>query len=455
MPLHSRGRGGLAAGLALIAVLLLHAMAAAAGQPRVEVLHATGEINPVFASYVERGIRQAADDGAELLVVEIDTPGGLDSSMRQIIQAIVSSPVPVVVYVYPPGARAASAGLFITESAHVAAVAPDTNVGSAHPVGIGPNGQTQAIDPVEEAKVTNDAVAFIRGLATNRGRNADWSEQAVRQSVNVPAEQAVELKVVDLEATSLTDLLQKLDGRTVKLANGTRTLDLKNAEIVDLPTTIVEQIWQAVSDPTLAYILMTLGVYALIYEVTSPGAILPGVLGVIFLVVGLFSLGTLPINLAGLALIVFGFALLVAEVLILPGSGVLAAGGLASIAIGSLLLMNGASAEARIAPWALLAVIVVSAAFFAILTRGVLAVTRRRPTTGREGMVGVEGVAREELAPDGQVFVRGERWEASTRGAPIPRGGRIRVVGLAGLRLFVEPAKERTMVDAGRADRNA
>jgi membrane-bound serine protease (ClpP class) len=423
-----------------VALLLMPpAVARAAGPSHVDVLHATGVVDPVFAGYVDQGIRQAEQDGAQAVIVELDTPGGLDTSMREIIQTMVNAQVPVVIYVYPPGARAASAGLFITQAAHVAAMAPDTNIGSAHPVGLSATGQTQAIDPVEEAKVTNDAVALIRGLATNRGRNADWVEQAVRQSVNVPAEQAVELKVVDLEASSLSDLLQKLDGRTVQLRSGPQTLSLKDAEIVDLPPSFLEQIWHAVSDPTVAYILMTLGVYALIYEVTSPGAIVPGVLGVLFLVIGLFALGTLSVNLAGLALIVFGFALLVAEVLVLPGSGLLAAGGLISLLIGSLLLMTGTSAAGGIAPVAVIAVIVFTAGFFAIVSRGVIAVSRRRPTTGREGLVGAEGVARSELNLAGRVFVHGELWEAATTAGPIAAGQRVRVVGLKGLRLFVEP----------------
>src|SRR5262249_41276031 len=243
----------------LLGILLFAAPALADEGPHVDVLRATGTINPVFAGYIQRGIARAESDGAQVVVIEIDTPGGLDTSMRQIVQAIDNSTVPVVVYVYPPGARAASAGLFVMQAAHVAAMAPDTNVGSAHPIGLSPSGQTQQIDPVEEAKVTNDAVALIRGLATSRGRNANWVEQAVRESVNVGVDQAIELHVVDLKANNLPDLLQQLDGRTVTMLQGTRKLSTANAQIDELPTTPIDDVWQTLGDPTLAYILMTLG----------------------------------------------------------------------------------------------------------------------------------------------------------------------------------------------------
>jgi membrane-bound serine protease (ClpP class) len=322
-------------------------------------------------------------------------------------------------------------------------MAPDTNVGSAHPVGLSPTGQTQPIDPVEEAKVTNDAVALIRGLATSRGRNADWVEQAVRQSVNVGVDQAVNQHVVDLKANDVSDLLRQLDGRTVKLAGGAVTLHTANAPADEYPMTILDQLGQALADPTLAYILMTLGVYALIYEVTHPGAIVPGVLGVVLLVIGLFALGTLSVSLAGMALVVFGFVLLAAEVVVVPGSGVLAIGGVGSLVLGSLLLMNDAPPESRVAPWAVAAVVLVSAGFFAILGRGVLAVRRRPASTGREGLLRAGGVALTDLSPAGQVLVHGEIWRADLAPgfASIAKGKPVFVVAVNGLTLTVAPAE--------------
>ena len=430
----------IALGLALLAL----APAGAAPTRRVDVLRARGVINPIMAGYVTRGIDRGEADGAEAVVVELDTPGGLDTSMREIIQAILDSDVPVVVYVSPPGGRAASAGLFITMAAHVAAMAPSTNIGSAHPVSIGGGGIAGQEQPPPDQtmtdKVTNDAVALIKGLAQRRGRNADWAERAVRESVNVTDAEALRLGVVDLVADDLPSLLAQLDGREVVLARGSRTLHTASAavEVVDLG--FVERFLHLISDPNIAYILLTVGVYGLIYELASPGAILPGVAGVLALVLAFFSLGMLPINYAGLALILFGFALMVAEVLFVPGVGALAAGGVVSLLLGSALLLSGAPGYLSLSPWVIGSVVATTAGFFLIVLRGVVRTYRRPPSTGVSGLLGSEGVARTDLSPEGMVFVQGELWRARVKDGSIPRGARVEVMAVEGLSLVVRRA---------------
>lgn len=404
----------------------------------VLVLPAEGVVNPVLASYITRGIDLARATGAEALVVELDTPGGLDSSMREIIQATLASDVPVIFYVYPPGGRAASAGLFLTMAGHVAAMAPSTNIGSAHPVG----GEGQALDETMSAKVTNDAVALIRGLAARRGRNADWAERAVRESVNVPAEQALELHVVDLVAPDLPTLLRDVDGREVQLASGPRVLHTAGLPVETVEMGFLERLLHLISDPTIAYILMSVGTYGLIYELASPGAIFPGVAGVLAIVLALYSLGTLPIDYAALVLIGFGFILLVADLAFMPGVGILAGGGLVSLTLGSLLLLYTLPPYMTLSPYAVVGVVGTTALFFFVVMRGVIRVSRRPPAIGESAMVGQRGTARSDVQPSGgMVFVDGELWKARTADGPVARGDAIEVVGIDGLTLIVRKAK--------------
>ncbi len=436
-----RGRAlliAVAIGLAVWTVLA--ATAGAQGQAQVHVGRIEGVINPVMASYVQRTISAAEQANATAVVLEMDTPGGLMESMRSITGTILNARVPVVVYVAPPGARAASAGVFVTMSAHVAAMAPNTNIGSAHPVSIG---EGQQMDETMAEKVVNDAVAQIRDMAERRGRNADWAEKAVRESVNINSREAVETKVVDLIADDLAGLLRAIDGRQVTLADGrTVTLATRDAAIVRTTMNPVEAFLHAIADPTIAYIMLTLGINALIFELASPGAVLPGVVGVILILLALYALGTLPVNLTGFLLVIVGFGLLLGEVLIAPGYGALGVGGVIALVMGSIILMQASSSFLAVSPYAVAGVLIVTFAFFFIALRGVIRSRRRQVTTGQQGLIGAVGVARTALNPRGYVFVQGERWEAISEEGPVPAGKSVRVLGVQGLTLLVVPESE-------------
>jgi membrane-bound serine protease (ClpP class) len=424
--------------------LLWSAVAVSAKQdegPRALVLQARGVVNPVMSIYIQRGLAEARDQNYEAVVIELDTPGGLDTSMREIIQAMLDSDVPVVVYVYPPGGRAASAGLFITMASHVAAMSPNTNIGSAHPVGIGSSsgGDQAAPDPNMTAKVENDAAAYIRSLAERRGRNAAWAERGVRESVNVHEREALELHIVEYVANDLTSLLAQIDGREVQLARQTRQLHTAGATTVEFLMNPLESLMHSLADPNIALILITLGTYGLIYELASPGAIFPGIVGVIALVLAFFALGMLPISYAGLALLVFGFALLIAEVLVAPGVGILAFGGMASLVVGSLLLVDASVSSVTVSPVLTAAIAGSSALFFLVLIRGVRRAYVRRPATGQTALVGQIATARTDLAPDGVVYVDGELWRARITEGTVKAGDRVRAERVDGLTLIVRP----------------
>jgi membrane-bound serine protease (ClpP class) len=423
--------------LCLLAGMVL--AASAEGERQVDVLEVRGAITPTIANYIERGIDQAERDGAAAVVIQLDTPGGLDDAMRRIMQRIIASKVPVIVYVYPPGGRAASAGLFITEAAHVAVMAPDTNIGSAHPVQLG--GATP--DKTMTEKVENDAVAILRSVAGTRGRNVDWVEQAVRQSVNVPAREALELKVVDLVAPDYPALLAAVDGRQVQLATGPATIHTADAELHRLPMSWSEQVIQTISDPNIAYLLMTVGMYGLIYELANPGTWLPGVIGAIALVVGLYALGTLPVNWAALALIALAFALFLADVFVTSGHGGLTAAGIVTLALGSLFLFSGGDTDLRVSPWVVGGVVLGSGGFFLLVVRAVYRSRWRPPSVGGEALVGQVGTVLRDLTPEGQVRVAGEQWRARLEpaaAAPICRGAKVQVVAVDGLTLTVQPS---------------
>ncbi|MBI3966760.1 MAG: nodulation protein NfeD [Chloroflexi bacterium] len=406
--------------------------------PFVYVLDYKGTINPAAAQYLERAISAAERDGANAVVIVLDTPGGLASSMGDITRRIINARVPVVVYVGPSGARAASAGLFITMAAHVAAMAPSTNIGSASVVSGGPSSGGDDMSDTMRRKVTNDAVANIRGMAELRGRNADWAEQAVRDAVNVSSREALELKVIDLLAEDVPALIRQIHGREVTLVTGPVRLDLANAQLRPLGMTAFESVLATVAEPTVAYILFIVGVNGLIYELASPGSILPGVVGVIALLLALYGLGTLSVNFAGIALIVFAFALLVAELKV-QSSGILGVGGIVSLVLGSLLLFDPAEGLA-VSPLAIATVAIFTAIFFAVVIRLGIRALRSPVDTGREGLFGAHGEARSDLRPRGQVFVHGERWLATTEDGEIFAGQPIRVVAVDGLHLRVRAA---------------
>jgi membrane-bound serine protease (ClpP class) len=455
-------RAALAALLAAMALLLCSALGAAAdASAPVDVIPLNAAINPITAGYIEHDLQQAQRDNAAAAIIELDTPGGLDSAMRQIIRAMSSSSVPVVVYVSPPGARAGSAGVFITMAADVAAMAPSTNIGAAHPVGLPgqpsqpspsgqPTGAAQGTQPsqsappqsdsdVEATKVLNDSVAYIRSLAESHGRNADWAEQAVRQSVSVSNQQALDQHIVDLQANSMADLLAKLDGRTIRRPDGTTmTLHTAGASVQRLPMSPFEELLSYIADPTVAYLLMLVGVYGVIFELASPGAILPGVLGGLALILGLLSLGMLPVNYAGLALMLFSFLLFVADIK-MPTHGILTAGGILSFLLGSFALFNTGPSGLGIAIPIILGVTAATALFFTSIVRLGVRARKARPTTGVYELIGKVGEARSDLKPKGSVWVNGEWWKAQSA-EPVESGAKVEVLDVDGLTLVVRKA---------------
>lgn len=396
----------------------------------VQVITYDGIINPVAAEFMTRAIRDAERDRAEALVIRLDTPGGLDTSMRLIIKEISASEVPVIVYVAPTGARAASAGVFITLAAHVAAMAPGTNIGAAHPVAMG--GQ---MDKEMKKKVENDAAAYIRSIAAQRGRNEQWAEDAVRNSVSVTEKDAVRLKVVDLTAESLDTLFAAVDGRTVT-TTGKRVLHMKGADVKQIEMGFRFRLLRALSDPNIAFVLMSLGMAGLFFELSNPGLILPGVVGTIALILALYSFQTLPINYAGLALILLGVILFIAEIKV-TSYGLLTVGGIIAMLLGSLMLIDTTVPFLRLS-WSVVipTVLTMSLFFVATVTLAVRA-HRLRPISGREGLIGMVGVATTDLTPGGTVIVHGELWDAESP-EPLRQGDAVEVVSVENLRLRVK-----------------
>jgi len=401
-----------------------------------------GAIGPASADFVRRALQRAERDKAQLAVLRIDTPGGLDTSMRQIIKDILASPVPVAAFVSPSGSRAASAGTFILYASHLAAMAPGTNLGAASPVAIGMPQQKDEKKGGESGtdtlmrKATNDAVAYIRGLAQLRGRNADWAERAVREAVSLPADEALKLKVIDLVAEDVPALLKKLDGRTLTAGGSPITLQTAGAAAVEMELDWRTRILAVITNPTIAYLLILVGIYALIFEFMNPGLVLPGVVGAISLLVALYALHLLPVNYAGLALIVLGIAFMVAEAF-LPAFGSLGIGGLIAFVLGSIILIDADVPGLEI-PYELIGGAAAASAAFLILVLGMVVRGRRRPVvTGREQMIGAAGEALEDFEREGWARVRGESWRVRSH-APVRQGQRLRVTAMEGLVLTVE-----------------
>jgi membrane-bound serine protease (ClpP class) len=434
--------------------LLAGAVGAQAGSPAL-VVKVEGIINPVLADYVSRQIDLAEQREAAAIVLVLDTPGGLDTSMRQIIQRILSSRVPIVVYVGPPGARAASAGVYISYAAHIAAMAPNTNIGSATPVAMGEGGESKMSDEMR-AKVNNDAVAYIRSLAERRARNREWAERAVREGVNVPASEAVQQQIVDLSASDVRSLLQQIDGRTVDMVDGPRVLSTASAPIENVEMGALERFLHRLSDPTIAYLLLSLGSLGLMLELYNPGQVIPGIVGGICLLLAFYALGTLPVNYAGLLLIGFAILLFVADVMT-PTHGALTIGGTLAFVLGSVLLFNAPDSAPflRVSLPIILAVAAIFASFFLVVVAAVLRTRRRRVVTGREGLLGGIGVVRARLAPEGLVHVEGELWRARSAGRAVEPGERVRVAAMHGLLLDVEPLAESAPLPAAALERPA
>ena len=434
------------------AVLLLAAslpgLTADAADSHVVVATLTGVINPITDNYIVNAVNQAVSGHAIALIIAMDTPGGLDTSMRNIIKKVLAAPVPVVVFVSPSGARAASAGMYITEAADIAAMAPGTNIGSAHPVSIGgsnpapsatPTGSgTSAAPDIEDQKIENDAAAYARALATLHHRNADWAEKAVRQSINVPADEAVKLGVVDFESRDLDTLLTSLDGREVTKGGHSYTLQTANAGIQRFDLSGFDQLLQAVADPNLVYLLFLLAIIGIGVWITHPGLILPGVVGVIAGLLAALSLFNLPVNMAGLLLILVAIVLFIVDLKAVT-HGVLTTGGIIAMTLGGLLLIDtGFLAEAVNIPLLLLTVAAIAGIFIFILQK-VIAARRQPYAAGEESMVGTIGTVREPLNPSGLVFVDGALWQAISTDGALAVGAPVRVVGVDGLRLRVEP----------------
>ena len=393
-----------------------------------------GSINPATAAFIKNAIDQAEKEKAECLVIQLNTPGGLLKSTRVIVSNILESPVPVVVYVFPSGAHAGSAGVFITIGAHIAAMAPSTNIGAAHPVGM-----QGGIDSTMSEKATNDAAAFIRAIAGKRKRNFEWAEAAVRKSVSITETEALQNKVIDLIAQNEQDLLHQINGRVVELKTGNKTLQTANARVEVIEMNFVERLLNLISDPNIAYILMMLGFYGVLFELYSPGAIAPGVIGGICLILAFYSMHALPLNYAGLALIVFAIILFILEVKI-TSYGILGIGGAIAMALGSMMLVRRDSGLEfmRISWGVIISTTVVTALFFFFLIGMVIKAQRAKPVTGIEGMIGEVGETLAELDPSGMVSVHGELWKAESVSGRINLGRKVKVIAIKNLTLYVE-----------------
>jgi len=425
-----------AAGVALASLALVAAGPARAARP-VSVIDIDGAITPVTARLLTAAVERAQAERAQALVVQLNTPGGLERSMRTMAQTILNAEIPVIVYVAPTGSRAASAGVFITMAAHVAAMAPATNIGAAHPVAVGGEmGKEMA------KKAANDAAAFARSLAAERGRNVEWAEKAVRASVSVTEREAVKLKVVDLIADNLQDLLAKVDGRTVKTTRGAVTLETRNAAVKRIEIRFRDRFLALITDPNIAYILMMVGMLGIFFELQNPGVVLPGVIGGISLILAFFAFQSLPINWAGVLLILFGVSLLIAEIKIVS-HGVLTIGGVVAMILGSFMLYEAPEVGFRVSWTVIIPTVGAMAGLIAWAVSAGVRAMMKPSVTGPEGMIGRLAVVRSALGPDGQVQVDGEIWRAVAEGGAIPAGEKVRVTAVDGLTLTVSRAGDR------------
>ena len=390
-------------------------------------------INPATAKFITDSIDEATQQGAQCLIIQLDTPGGLMESMRIIVKKILASNIPIIVYVAPGGARAASAGVFITIAAHIAVMAPGTHIGAAHPVTLGAEGKESK---TMTEKVVNDAVADIKATAKTRGRNVDWAEKAVRKSVSITDEEALKLKVIDFISPDLQDLLTKIDGKVVKFDGVTRTLLTKGVKPRSIQMSWRDRLLDIISNPTIAYILLMLGIYGIFFELSSPGAILPGVVGGIFLILAFYALQMLPVNYAGLALIFFAIILFIAEIKVVS-HGLLAVGGVISLLLGSLMLFQSPGEYMKISLSVIIPAVLVSAGFFIFATTKAVKARLTKPTTGMEGLVGEVGIASTTIAPEGKISIHGEFWNVISN-QTVEKGEKVQVIGSANLKLKVK-----------------
>jgi len=430
-----RARAALRFGwLVFAAGLALAPAAAIAASPHVEQADLNGDINNVMSAYIQNAVSRAESDNASALLVVMNTPGGISTSMDEIVTSLLNCKVPVIVYVYPSGARAASAGLFVAQAADVLAMAPGTNIGSAHPIQATGENLTGDLG----AKVLNDAVTRVRSLAEMHGRNADWAEDAVRNSVNIDAEQAVRLHVADLLANDIPSLLNQVDGREVARTSGALTTHTAGAIVDDFPMPIWQVFLNALIDPTIAALLIIVAGYGIITEMGNPGLILPGVIGGIAAVLAIVSLANLPLNIAGALMMLLALILFVAD-LKAPTHGFLSVGGVFALVLGMAFLINTGPVGLGVNPFVAVALALITLAFFVGFIQRIV-IARRRPVfVGAESMIGALGEVREPIAPEGLVFVKGALWKATST-SPIPAGAAVKVVGRNGLNLQVAQA---------------
>lgn len=430
--------------LLLGALALLQAAPAPATSPAVLKIIIDGDINPVSATYITRAIEKAEAGAYSCLLIQMDTPGGLLESTKTIVKRILSARVPVVMYVAPSGSGAVSAGVFITLACHVAAMAEGTNIGAAHPVSAGGGSDTSR---VMGEKVTNYASAWIRSIAEKRGRNQDWAEQAVRKSVSITETDALAKNIIDIIARNETALLDSLHGRAITLESETRILETRGAAVETMEMSWQHRILYKIANPTIAYILLMLGIYGLFFELSNPGSLVPGVVGGIFIILAFFALQMLPLNSAGLLLILFAILLFILEIKV-PSYGILTIGGISAMFLGSIMLFDETPGFPVRVDWRVALTFAITTALFFIFALGLALKARlSKPTTGVEGLVGMTGVALSDLsAAEGSVRVQGEIWRARSE-VPIAAGEPIKVVKVAGMVLVVTPPEQSETVD--------
>jgi membrane-bound serine protease (ClpP class) len=418
--------------LMFVGILIGHGLASEIIAP-IHVLTVADVINPVSAEYITESLKGAIQQEAQALIIQLDTPGGLDKSMRLIIKDMLNSPIPIIVYVAPSGSRAASAGTFITLAAHVAAMAPGTNIGAAHPVAVGSGEMGKEM----AEKVTNDAAAYIKSIAEQRGRNVEWAEKAVRESVSASETAALQHKLIDLIAIDLNDLLKQLNGRQVVMPAGESILRTEGAALHHVEMSLRQRLLSMLADPNVAYMLLMLGAAGLFFEIATPGVVLPGVIGGISLLLGLYALQLLPVNYAGLALVALAIILFIAEITV-TSYGALTIGGIIAMILGSLMLFDAPPPLPGLSLWVVVPSTLLVAAFFVFLVGAALKTLSQRPYSGREGLLQKVGVA---LTPidqkQGKVFVAGERWDAHSV-EPIAQGVEVEVVQMDGMTLLVK-----------------
>jgi len=406
----------------LILNLLFLVITSYAQSKQVDVVTIDGIINPVVAEFLTKAIKRSTEQDAECLIIQMDTPGGLDLSMRSIIKEMMGADIPIIVYVSPGGARAASAGAIITIAADIAVMSPGTNIGAAHPVALGGGEMGDEM----AAKVENDAAAYVESIAIKRNRNKEWAIQAVRESVSIGAEEALEKNVIDIIASDLSDLLTQIDGREVKTAAGSKVLATKGSTIAYIEMGLREKVLDTLSNPNISYILMMVGLLGLYFELSNPGAIFPGIIGGICLILAFFAFQTLPVNYAGILLIILSLILFILEIKV-TSFGMLTVGGIIALTLGSLMLFDSSVPFARVSLDVIIPVVVITSSCCALIVLLAIKAHRRKPTTGREGLLQAQGITKSTLDPEGKVFIHGEYWDAVSS-EPIPEGTRVEVL---------------------------